>query len=444
MTSRRFPWGKTFLIGFGFLGISILWPIFNQFLPLFLQAGNPEFERQLIEQGKQVPTLVGFGLTPALAMFIMTWDNLINIFVQPWVGARSDSTWNKLGRRKIWIVMGLPIAVLGFVSIPLAKSVIAVMVFILITNFGMALFRSPVIAWLGDLFHASERSKANGVINLMGGVGGLIAYFFGGMLFNNLGRSAPFIAGAIALVISMLVVLKFVVEPTPEELAAKAAEAGADAAPEPKRGVIENLKLIIGNPNKSALFVLISILFWFIAFNAVEAALSSFAVFTLGIAPGNASMYAAVVSLSFMLFSVPSGLIATKVGRRKTIRVGLTGLTLLFLVGYFVINGVATFIGAMVLVGFFWALVNVNSLPMVYDYGDERRLGAYTGLYYFFSQTAAVLGPVLSGLVVDLLGDQYRWTFLFATLFMALAWVTMSRVGEVVPHKLGAKPTPAE
>jgi len=341
-------------------------------------------------------------------------------------------------------VMGLPIAVLGFVSIPLAKSVIAVMVFILITNFGMALFRSPVIAWLGDLFHASERSKANGVINLMGGVGGLIAYFFGGMLFNNLGRAAPFIAGAIALVISMLVVLKFVVEPTPEELVAKAAEAGANAAPEPKRGVIENLKLIIGNPNKSALFVLISILFWFIAFNAVEAALSSFAVFTLGIAPGNASMYAAVVSLSFMLFSVPSGLIATKVGRRKTIRIGLTGLTLLFLVGYFVINGVATFIGAMVLVGFFWALVNVNSLPMVYDYGDERRLGAYTGLYYFFSQTAAVLGPVLSGLVVDLLGDQYRWTFLFATLFMALAWVTMSRVGEVVPHKLGAKPTPAE
>jgi len=91
MTSRRFPWGKTFLIGFGFLGISILWPIFNQFLPLFLQAGNPEFERQLIEQGKQVPTLVGFGLTPALAMFIMTWDNLINIFVQPWVGAPGTS-----------------------------------------------------------------------------------------------------------------------------------------------------------------------------------------------------------------------------------------------------------------------------------------------------------------------------------------------------------------
>ena len=79
----------------------------------------------------------------------------------------------------------------------------------------------------------------------------------------------------------------------------------------------------------------------------------------------------------------------------------------------------------MVLAGVFWALVNVNSLPLVYDYGDERRIGAFTGLYYFSSQLAAVLGPTLGGLMVESLGSEYRWLWLFSTVFMALAFLVM-------------------
>ncbi len=194
-----FPYGKTLIVGFGFLGISIVWPIFNQFIPLFLQAGNPEFERQLLEAGRDLPEITGFGIAPSLAFFIMTWDNIINVFVQPWVGERSDRTWNRFGRRKGWILLGVPIAALGFVFIPVAQIALAIAVFILITNFGMALFRSPTVAWLGDLYTPDQRSTANGVINLMGGVGGLLAFFGGGYLFNTFGRSAPFLAGAIVL-----------------------------------------------------------------------------------------------------------------------------------------------------------------------------------------------------------------------------------------------------
>lgn len=204
MEKSLFPWGKTFLLGFGFLGISIIWPIFNQYIPIFLQAGNPEFESKLLAEGREIPKVVGFGLAPALAMFIMTWDNIINIFIQPWVGAKSDRTWNRFGRRKGWILLGAPVALLGFIFIPAAQSILAIATFILITNFGMALFRSPAVAWLGDLFEANDRSKANGVINLMGGVGGLLAYFGGGMLFNAFGRSAPFLAGAVATIAALV------------------------------------------------------------------------------------------------------------------------------------------------------------------------------------------------------------------------------------------------
>jgi MFS family permease len=82
----------------------------------------------------------------------------------------------------------------------------------------------------------------------------------------------------------------------------------------------------------------------------------------------------------------------------------------------------------LVVAGAFWAMVNVNSLPLVYDHGDERKIGAYTGLYYFASQTAAILGPTLGGALVDALGDQYRWIWLYSMVFMALAWLVMTRV----------------
>jgi len=92
------------------------------------------------------------------------------------------------------------------------------------------------------------------------------------------------------------------------------------------------------------------------------------------------------------------------------------------------VNNPTTFVIFLVLAGAFWAAVNVNSLPLVYDHGDERKIGAFTGLYYFASQSAAVLGPTLGGILVDALNDQYRWLFLFSTVFMALAWLAMLRV----------------
>ena len=421
---RRFTYSKTFVVGFGFLGISIIWPIFNQYIPLFLQAGNPEFEAQLLAEGRAIPDIAGFGLGPSLALFIMTWDNLINIFLQPWVGARSDRTWNRFGRRKPWILLGLPIAVLGFIMLPFAPTALALAAFILITNLGMALFRSPTVAWLGDLFLPEDRSKANGIINLMGGVGSLIAFLGGGYLFNNFGRAAPFIAGAILMVVALLVAVWRVREPR---------ELSAEGDTEPPRSVRENLRLLASRADRGGLYVLLGILLWFIAFNALEAALSSFAVFSLGIAPGSASIYAASISLSFILFSLPAGILGTSFGRRGVITAGLIGLTILFGLAYFIIQGVATFIVVLVIAGLFWAMVNVNSLPLVYDFGDERQIGAFTGLYYFSSQLAAVLGPTLGGIVVDVMGDQYRWMFPFSAIFMALALLVILRIRPTRP-----------
>lgn len=414
---KGFPYGKTFVVAFGFLGITIVWSVFNAYIPIFLQAGNPEFIQQLLDAGREIPDVKGFGLAPAVAFFVMTWDNIINVFVQPWAGAKSDKTWNRFGRRKPWILIGAPIAAIAFIFIPLANTVLAVMVFILLTNFGMALFRSPTVAWLGDLFSPVERSKANGVINLMGGLGAAIALFGGGYVFDTYGRFWPFLIGSVLMLVVLGFALLWVKEP--EQI---------EAVEEKKRGVLDNLREIWQAENRSGIYILLSILLWFVAYEALSTGLSSFAVFVLGISPGRASMITTLMAVSFILFAIPSGLIATRVGRRKTINIGLIGLVVLFGSGYFFIQSEATLAVVLVLGGICWALVNVNSLPLVYDYGDERRIGAFTGLYYFSSQSAAILGPVLSGALVQSMGSQYRWLWVFSTVFMFLAWVAMRGV----------------
>lgn len=415
---ERFPYGKTAVVGLGFLGISIIWPIFNQYVPLFLQAGNPVYEAQTLAAGGEVPKIVGFGLAPSLALFIMTWDNLLNVFIQPWVGARSDRTWNRFGRRKGYILVGLPIALLGFVLLPFAQTAVALAAFILITNFGMALFRSPTVAWLGDLYTADERSQANGVINLMGGVGALLAYLGGGVLFNTMGRSAPFIAGGVLMAVAMLVAVWQVQEPAQR----------ATAEPTAEQGLWDLIRHLRATDDKRMQALLWAILLWFMGFNALEAGLSSFAVFTLGLKPGTASIYAASITLSFLACAAPAGFLGARYGRPRIIRWGLVGLAVVFGLGYVLIQGTAVFIAILVVGGVFWAMVNVNSLPLVYDYGEESRIGAYTGLYYFSSQSAAVLGPTLGGILVDVLSDNYRWLFVFGSLCMALAWVALRGV----------------
>lgn len=131
------------------------------------------------------------------------------------------------------------------------------------------------------------------------------------------------------------------------------------------------------------------------------------------------------MTISFIIMALPAGLLAGRLGRKRTIQIGLAGLAVLAFAGYFVIQDSISFVVVLVLAGGFWALVNVNSLPLVYDHGDENKIGAYTGMYYFSSQTAAVLGPTMGGILVDVMGDQYRWIWLFSTVFMILAFSTM-------------------
>lgn len=403
---QRFPYGRTFLLGFGFFGISLIWPIFNTYVPIFLREN--------------------FALSATMIGFIMTWDNYLNMFLQPVVGERSDRSYTRIGRRKPWMLVGAPLAAIFFIGIPAMGSVIGIMFAILLTNIGMALFRAPTVALLGDLFPSQQRSTANGIINLMGGLGAILAFLIGGILYS-FGHITPFIFGSAMLLLAIGVVLLFVREPKSPSKSETSAVG---------KGLIANLREITSSSDRSGLLILLAILCWFLGFNALETWISSFGRFSLGIEPGRMSILVSGLALMFVIFAVPSGLLATRFGRKRIIVIGIIGLTLLFLYGMLVMNEFML-IALLMPAGFFWALINVNSLPMVYDVGGDKRIGAFTGLYYFASNVAAVAGPQIVGILIDLTGGNYRIMFAFSAFFMVLAGLFMLQVRE---KKLSAVP----
>jgi len=389
-------WRYTFTVGFGFFGISIIWPLFNSLIP---------------------PMLQDLGLAAALIGFILTWDNIINMFLQPWVGEKSDRTWTRFGRRKPWIMVGAPLAAVFFIMVPFVReNFILIALAILGTNLGMALFRSPTVSYLGDLFPAEQRSKANGVINLMGGLGAAIALFAGGALYN-IGVPLPFIVGAAVMLAAVAVVLIFVKEPRHIE---------QEEEPE-SGGVIENFKEVWRQKDRSGVMILAAIFFWFVAWNAMEAFFTLYAVNVLGVEVGTATMMLTAFAGALILFAIPSGYIATRFGRKRTILVGLVGM-LAGLVAGFTVRDPMILLVVLAVMGAFWALVNINSLPIVYDVGGEERIGAYTGLYYFAASAAAITGPILAGGLIDFTNFTMIW--LFSAIFFVLAIVAMLRLRE--------------
>jgi MFS family permease len=134
-------------------------------------------------------------------------------------------------------------------------------------------------------------------------------------------------------------------------------------------------------------------------------------------------MTLSIFSLTFLVFAVPAGYIAVKTGRRKAILIGLSGLVVLFLPMIFFFFFWATRI-CLFLGGFFWAMVNINSLPLVVQLSGEEKVGAFVGYYYFFSFTSQIVSPVLFGFIRDMVG-HYKVLFLYACIAFALAAISL-------------------
>lgn len=159
----------------------------------------------------------------------------------------------------------------------------------------------------------------------------------------------------------------------------------------------------------------------------MEAFFTLYGINVLGLDAGDGARMLTAFAAALIIFAIPSGLIATRIGRKPTITIGLVGMVVGLIVGFFIRNQTVLLI-VLAVMGGFWALVNINSLPMVYDLGGEEKIGAFTGLYYFASSAAAITGPIVAGGLIDLTGKNYAVLWLFSAVFIALAAVLIQRV----------------
>ncbi len=299
-------------------------------------------------------------------------------------------------------------------------------VLLLIILVSMSIFRSPAVALMPDVTMKPLRSKANAIINLMGSAGGILVLALG-MVFataavrNSLMSYTGYFAVIAAIMLAALVIFMLTVREVEwaQEMQRDSVAYGIQEEEETASG--EKRKLS-SEEMRSLIFILLSIVLWFFGYNAVT---SKYSVYASNILHKDYNLTLIIAQAAAIVAYLPVGILASKVGRKKTIMAGVVMLAVAFgVAGFLHAESPTMVMNAMfALAGIAWATINVNSFPMVVELASGGDVGKYTGFYYTASMAAQVATPMVSGLLMDKLG--MRILFPYATIFVALAFVTM-------------------
>ncbi|MBR4169467.1 MAG: MFS transporter [Lachnospiraceae bacterium] len=418
---------RTFLVGLAFMSICMFWQMYDSVIPLILKNT--------------------FHINDTISGAIMALDNVIALFLLPLLGALSDKCSTKIGRRMPFIIGGTAASVLLMTFIPIMDNLyakepkqillICFILFLGLLLIAMGTYRSPAVALMPDVTPKPLRSKANAIINLMGAVGGIIYLVITTFMYSkakteglaHVDYQPLFVIVATVMVVSVIVLFLTIKEPK------LVAECEAYEAEHPE----DNLEVVDEHTGKSYMpkevrrsmyFILFSIALWFIGYNAITTAFTKYAQQEWNMPLGEASLCLTIATGAAIVSYIPIGELASKIGRKKTILIGIVVLALNFLLGFvmtFVLHGFSPILYVIFcLIGFAWAAINVNSLPMVVEMCSESDIGKFTGYYYTFSMAAQIITPILSGALLQYVG---YWTlFPYGAFFVALAFFTMLNV----------------
>ena len=414
---------KTVQMGFAFLSICAFWQMYNALIPLVLTST--------------------FHLNETISGVIMAMDNVLALFLLPMFGAISDKCKSKMGKRKPFILFGTIAAVILMMLLPIVDNsyfanptIEKEILFIGILGallVAMGTYRSPAVALMADCTIKPFRSRANAIINLMGAIGGIIYLGVAAVLYpaskiKDLEHVNYFLVFAVVagiMLVSLCIVMITVDEVAlnkqvenyellhPEEVFTIEDESGNEVLPtEVKRSLV---------------FLLISVALWFIAYNGMETWFTTYAVRMWDMALGDASLCLLVATAGAIVFFIPSGIVASKIGRKKTILLGIVILGGSFFAGFIFTLIHPSFSPLLYVlfacVGIGWAFINVNSLPMVVEMCKGSDIGKFTGYYYTFSMAAQIVTPIVAGWL--LLHVGYITLFPYATVFAIMAFITM-------------------
>lgn len=425
---------QTILIGFAFLSISSFWQMYDNLVPLILTKT--------------------FTINETFSGIIMAADNVLALFLLPLFGGISDKSNFKIGKRKPFIIfgtiaavilmMGLPILDNSFFAEPALWKLVSFIVLLGFLLVSMGTYRSPAVALMPDVTPKPLRSKGNAIINLMGAVGGILYLIANSILYSksktegleHINYLPVFIVVGVIMLIALFIIVFFINEPKLREKQLNYEK----EHPEEEVTVTENGNKKIPKPvKKSLIFLLLSVAFWYIGYNAITTWFSVYATTMWGMAPGEASLCLTIAMAGAIVSYIPVGNLASRIGRKLTILFGAGLLTLCFFTSFIYTVFFNHFHWSLyiifVLVGIAWAAINVNSLPMVVEMCSGADIGKFTGFYYTFSMAAQTVTPVVAGFLLS--NISYKTLFPYATVFVAFSFVTMLFVkhGDSKPQK---------
>ena len=425
---------RTVLVGLAFLSICAFWQMYDSVIPLMLTKT--------------------FHLHETYSGAIMAADNVLALFLLPFFGTLSDRTTAKTGKRTPYIVLGTAAAVILLNALPLIDNsyyaepatgkMIAFVVLLGLLLIAMGTYRSPAVALMPDVTPKPLRSRANAIINLMGAVGGIIYLAVAAVMYPNskvhglehVDYQPLFIVVAAIMVVSILVMRLTINEPKLVE------ENQRLEAVHPEWNLAEDdgsgHQVLPAAVKRSLAFLLASIALWFIGYNGITTWFTTYVDKVMGQGLGGASTCLLIATGGAIISYIPIGSLAHKVGRKRTILIGILLLAACFAACHFLTTAyseinVIMFI-VFALIGFAWAAINVNSLPMVVEMCKGSDIGKFTGYYYAASMAAQVVTPILAGFLMR--NVSYKVLFPYAALFVMASFVTMTMVkhGDAAPE----------
>lgn len=404
---------RTLLVGFAFLSICAFWQLYDNVIPLILKNT--------------------FHMKDSLVGVVMAMDNVLALFLLPFFGKLSDKCHTKLGRRTPFILGGTAAAVILMNILPYADNHEKLLLFVIplgLLLIAMGTYRSPAVALMPDVTPKPLRSKANAIINLMGALGGVFTLGVTGLLVHAgaTGRNdytMLFLAVSLLMAISVIVLVLTVREnKLAAEVAAMETDEEKEAEAEEKKESGKAFGELAPDVRRSLWLILFSVAFWFMGYNAVTSAFTRYMQVQWGYDIKAASLCLMVATVGAVLSYLPVGILSGKFGRKKLIQAGVILLAVCFATaGLFTAFHPAVYV-VFALVGVAWAMINVNSYPMVVEISKSGDVGKYTGYYYTFSMAAQIITPILSGLLLEHVG--YQTLMPYATVMVAISFVTIS------------------
>jgi len=401
---------RTVFVGLAFMSICAFWQVYDNIVPLILENS--------------------FGLSATATGAIMGIDNILALFMLPLFGWLSDKTNTRIGRRMPYIIFGTLVASVGFVLLLFAEqanSLVWFMIILCIVLIATTTYRSAAVALMPDVTIKPLRSKANAIINLLGAIGGALVLGATPLLVRQ-GSDNYFplftVISAFMIISVVVLFIKIQERVCVQEMREESAKYGIDETSDEFDASGEKIKMA-PEVRVSFILILISIFLWFMGYNAVTTGFTRYAQNVWGQGVGNASLILMVAQVAAIISYIPVGIIATKIGRRKTILIGIAMLAVAFGASLMFLDFSYLMFVFFSLAGIAWALINVNSYPMVVEMSKGPNIGKYTGYYYLFSMSAQSVTPFISGFFIDNTNLGWRTLFPYGALFVALSFVTM-------------------